>query len=68
MVTKALRDEEGSVLMEYVVVVLAIAVPMFVLWHTEIYNAAEGKYVGYVGLSLQSMFQRVLSMIALPIP
>lgn len=62
------KHEGGSVLMEYVVVNLAIAVPLLLMWHLEIYDFATNKWVGEFGLGLQAMFQRVLNGIALPIP
>lgn len=61
-------DSAGSVLMEYVIVNLAIAVPLLLLWHHGIYNFTTGKWTGEFGLGIQAMFQRVLSGIALPVP
>lgn len=58
----------GSVLMEYLIVNLAVAVPLLILWHEGIFNASEGKWTGYLGLGIQAMYQRVMSGIALPIP
>ena len=58
---------KGSVLMEYVIVNVFIAVPVLLFWHTEIYSFATGQWIG-MGLGIQAMFQRVLSGIALPIP
>ena len=62
------RNVSGSVLMEYLVVNLAIAVPLLILWHKGIYDFATGEWVGEVGLGIQSMYQRVMSGVALPIP
>ncbi|MGN0833637.1 MAG: hypothetical protein ACI4RD_08335 [Kiritimatiellia bacterium] len=62
------RNEGGSVLMEYLVVTMAVALPLVVLWHTQIYDSTEGCYRGEIGLGLQAMFQRVLAHVALPIP
>jgi len=60
--------ERGSVLMEYVIVNLAIAVPLLLMWHTSIFDYSKNEWVGEFGLGIQAMFQRVLSGIALPIP
>lgn len=65
---KLLRNVSGSVLMEYLVVNLAIAVPLLILWHEGIYDYTKGEWVGAFGLGIQSMFQRVMSGVALPIP
>jgi len=62
------RADQGSVLMEYVVVNLAIAVPLICFWQQEIFDPSTNKWVGVVGTGMQSMFQRVSSGIALPIP
>ena len=64
----AVDRRSGSVLMEYLVVNLAVAVPLLILWHEGIFNASEGKWTGYLGLGIQAMYQRVMSGIALPIP
>ena len=63
-----LRNTSGSVLMEYLVVNLAIAVPLLILWHKGIYDSVEGKWIGDFGLGIQAMYQRVMSGVALPIP
>lgn len=60
--------ERGSVLMEYVIVNILIAVPLILMWHTEIYDYATGEWKDDFGSGIQAMFQRVLSGIALPIP
>lgn len=62
------RNDSGSVLMEYLVVNLAIAVPLLILWHKGIYDGTEGKWTGDLGLGIQAMYQRVMSGVALPIP
>ena len=54
--------------MEYLVVCVMLAVPLMLLLRTQFYNASTGQYLGELGLGLQSMFQRVLGGIALPIP
>lgn len=58
----------GSVLMEYLVVNLAVAVPLLILWHEGIFNTSKNEWTGYLGLGIQAMYQRVMSGIALPIP
>lgn len=63
-----IRNASGSVLMEYLVVNLAVAVPLLILWHKGIYDSEEGKWIGDLGLGIQAMYQRVMSGIALPVP
>ena len=60
----------GSVLMEYLVVNLAVAVPIVMFWHLEMFNPSENKWEreNRVGTRIQWMFQRVSSGIALPVP
>lgn len=65
---KLLRNVSGSVLMEYLVVNLAIAVPLLILWHEGIYDYTTGQWKGEMGLGIQAMYQRVMSGVALPIP
>ena len=54
--------------MEYVVVNLAIAVPLVLFWQQEIFDPSKNEWTGTVGKGIQAMFQRVQSGIALPIP
>ena len=61
-------DCGGSFLMEYLVVCAMLAVPLMLLLHKQFFDVSTGEYVGEIGLGLQSMFQRVLGGIALPIP
>ena len=61
-------SDSGSVLMEYVIVNLAVAVPVLMMWHLEIFDFSTNQWVGELGLGIQAMFQRVMSGIALPIP
>lgn len=63
-----LRNVSGSVLMEYLVVNLAIAVPLLILWHEGIYDYTTGQWRGEMGLCIQAMYQRVMSGVAVPIP
>lgn len=63
-----LRNVSGSVLMEYLVVNLAIAVPLLILWHKGIYDYTTGQWRGEMGLGIQAMYQRVMSGVAVPIP
>ena len=54
--------------MEYMIVNIWIAVPLLLLWHTEIFDSSKNEWVGELGREIIAMFQRVLSGIALPIP
>ena len=63
-----LRNASGSVLMEYLVVNLAITVPLLILWQKGIYDCTVGEWTGELGLGIQAMYQRVMSGVALPLP
>lgn len=63
-----LRNASGSVLMEYLVVNLAVAVPLLILWHKGIYDYTTGEWIGEMGLGIQAMYQRVMSGVAIPLP
>lgn len=65
---KLLRNVSGSVLMEYLVVNLAVSVPLVILWHEGIYDYTSGQWKREMGLGIQAMYQRVMSGVALPIP
>lgn len=65
---RRLCGTRGSVLMEYVVVNLAIAVPLVLFWQQEIFDPSKNEWTGTVWKGIQAMFQRVQSGIALPIP
>ena len=66
--TRFFRNDSGSVLMEYLVVNLAVAVPLLILWHKGIYDYTKGEWIGDLGLGIQAMYQRVMSGVALPLP
>lgn len=63
-----IRSSSGSVLMEYVVINLAIAMPILFFWHTSVFNPSENRWVGRFGKGIQSAFQKVSSGVGLPIP
>ena len=65
---KLFRNVSGSVLMEYLVVNLAVAVPLLILWHKGIYDYTTGEWIGEMGLGIQAMYQRVMSGVAIPLP
>lgn len=62
------RNVSGSVLMEYLVVNLAVAVPLLILWHKGIYDYTTGEWIGEMGLGIQAMYQRIMSGVAIPLP
>ena len=77
------RDSRGSVLMEYAILTMLIAIPMYLVWvgcsvpldwfggkpvkYPGIYDFSTGQYKGS-GLELQKFFEMVQGGIALPIP
>ena len=65
---KTSRSSGGSVLMEYVVVNLCIAVPIITFWHQFVFNPSINRWVGTIGTGIQSMFQKVSSGVGLPVP
>lgn len=60
------NQEEGSVIMEYVILIVLVAVPIFLIWHG-MYDFSSGEFSG-IGLEIQGFFQRIMSGIALPVP
>ncbi len=78
-----LRDDDGSVLMEYAVLTLLAAIPFYLVWngcsvpldliggeplsYPGIYDLATGQVKG-VGLEIQKFFEMLQSAIALPLP
>ena len=73
--------ENGSILLEYILVTFLTALPVVVLWnggkvdfgfktgpvHLGIYDAGKGEYVGQ-GREIQRFFQMVQGGIGLPLP
>ncbi len=73
--------ENGSILLEYILVTFLTALPVVVLWnggkvdfgfktgpvHLGIYDAGKGEYVGQ-GREIQRFFQMVQDGIGLPLP
>ena len=64
----------GSVLMEYAVLTLLAAIPIYLVWngcpvldYPGIYDFATGQYKG-VGLEIQKFFEMLQNAIALPLP
>ena len=66
-----LKNENGSVIMEYAIVVSLMAIAVVSFWYTSVYSidpaTGEGEFVG-AGLALQGFFQELVNGIALPIP
>ena len=69
-----IRQDNGSIMMEYVVVTLLAAIPIFLVWHGAevfgypgVYDMSTGQLKG-TGLEIQAFFQQVFAGIASPLP
>ena len=68
-----LRQDNGSIMMEYVIVTLLAAIPIFLVWHGAealgypgVYDMSTGQLKG-TGLEIQAFFQQVMAGIAMPL-
>ena len=71
---KPLYQDHGSIMMEYVIVTLLAAVPIYLVWHGAealgypgVYDLSTGQLKG-TGLEIQAFFQQVFAGIAMPLP
>ena len=69
-----LRQDSGSIMMEYIIVTLLAAIPVFLVWHGAealgypgVYDMSTGQLKG-TGLEIQAFFQQVMAGIAMPLP
>ena len=69
-----LRQDRGSIMMEYIIVTLLAAIPVFLVWHGAealgypgVYDMSTGQLKG-TGLEIQAFFQQVMAGIAMPLP
>ena len=69
-----LRQDNGSIMMEYVIVTFLAAIPIFLVWHGAevlgypgVYDMSTGQLKG-TGLEIQAFFQQVMAGIAMPLP
>ena len=69
-----LRQDCGSIMMEYIIVTLLAAIPVFLVWHGAealgdpgVYDMSTGQLKG-TGLEIQAFFQQVMAGIAMPLP
>ncbi len=66
-----LKNETGSVIMEYAIVTSIMAIAVFSFWYLAIYSfdpaTGEDKFIE-LGLQMQIFFQYIVNGIALPIP
>ena len=69
-----IQQDHGSIMMEYIVVILLAAIPVFLVWHGAealgypgVYDMTTGQLKG-TGLEIQAFFQQVMAGIAMPLP
>ncbi len=60
--------EHGSVLMEYVILLVFVGVIMMVASHTLLFGFGPGEGLGPLGQQIQGFFQRTMGGLSLPIP
>ena len=63
---KNLKEEQGSMMMEYVIVLLGIGVALMVFMNREFYSASNG--FGPLGQGIVAFYQRTLGGLSLPVP
>lgn len=63
-----LSEQEGSVLMEYVVLLVFVGVILMVASNTLIFGYGSGEGLGPLGQQIQGFFQRTMGGLSLPIP
>jgi hypothetical protein len=69
-----IKQDKGSIMMEYIIVTLLAAIPVFLVWHGAealgypgVYDMSTGQLKG-TGLEIQAFFQQVFAGIAMPLP
>ncbi len=60
--------ERGSVLMEYVILLVFVGVVLMVASHTLLFGFGPGEGLGPLGQEIQGFFQRTMGGLSLPIP
>ena len=63
---KNLNGEQGSMMMEYVIVLLGIGVALMVFMNREFYSVRNG--FGPLGQGIVAFYQRALGGLSLPVP
>ena len=63
---KNLKEEQGSMMMEYVIVLLGIGVALLVFMNREFYSVSNG--FGPLGQGIVAFYQRTLGGLSLPVP
>ena len=63
---KNLKKEQGSMMMEYVIVLLGIGVALMVFMNREFYSVSNG--FGPLGQGIVAFYQRTLGGLSLPVP
>lgn len=63
---KNLKEEQGSMMMEYVIVLLGIGVALMVFMNREFYSVSNG--FGPLGQGIVAFYQRTLGGLSLPVP
>ena len=63
-----LWTQDGSVLMEYVVLLVFVGVILMVASHTLLFGYGAGEGLGPLGQQIQGFFQRTMGGLSLPVP
>lgn len=61
-----IKEEQGSMMMEYVIVLLGIGAALFVFMNREFYSVSRG--FGPLGQGIVAFYQRTLGGLSLPVP
>ena len=67
MITKLWRSDQGSILMEYVLVQVLVACLLMLVMNELFYNWGTAKF-GPAGVGIKFFYQRLLGGLSLPVP
>ena len=64
--TDIIKDERGSIMLEYVIVLCALGVALVVFMNREFYDVSDG--FGPLGQGIVAFYQRLQGGLSLPVP
>ena len=67
MITKLWRSDQGSILMEYVLVQVLVACLLMLVMNELFYNWGTAEF-GPAGIGIKFFYQRLLGGLSLPVP
>ena len=64
--TANIKNEQGSMMMEYVIVLCGIGIALMIFMNREFYSVKDG--FGPLGQGIVALYQRTLGGLSLPVP